>query len=170
MPFGLLTGLGAALSWGTMDVASALASRRVGSLLVTVGVVVVSAILLLALTLVTGAAIPTDAPTLATAALLGLIGAGAYFAYFTGLRVGPIAVVSGMVAAYGGLTVVLSVVLRGESLNAVQAFGAAVATGGVILTGVACEGDPRRWIPTRPRPGARTRDLSPRGGAAGSSR
>jgi DME family drug/metabolite transporter len=140
MPFGLLTGLGAALSWGTMDVASALASRRVGSLLVTVGVVVVSAILLLALTLLTGAAIPTDAPTLATAALLGLIGAGAYFAYFTGLRVGPIAVVSGMVAAYGGLTVVLSVVLRGESLNAVQAFGAAVATGGVILTGVAFDG------------------------------
>ena len=46
MPFGLLTGLGAALSWGTMDIASALASRRVGSLLVTAGVVVVSAVLL----------------------------------------------------------------------------------------------------------------------------
>jgi drug/metabolite transporter (DMT)-like permease len=140
MPFGLLTGLGAALSWGTMDVASALASRRVGSLLVTAGVVVVSAVLLLLLTLVTGTALPTDPPTLATAALLGLIGAGAYFAYFTGLRVGPIAVVSGMVAAYGGLTVVLSVVLRGETLTAIQAFGAAIATAGVILTGVAFDG------------------------------
>jgi DME family drug/metabolite transporter len=140
MPFGLLTGLGAALSWGTMDVASALASRRVGSLLVTAGVVVVSAVLLLLLTIVSGTPIPTDAPTLATAALLGLIGAGAYFAYFTGLRVGPIAVVSGMVAAYGGLTVVLSVVLRGETLTTVQAFGAAIATAGVILTGVAFEG------------------------------
>jgi drug/metabolite transporter (DMT)-like permease len=140
MPFGLLTGLGAALSWGTMDVASALASRRVGSLLVTAGVVVVSAALLLLLTLVSATALPTDPPTLATSALLGLIGAGAYFAYFTGLRVGPIAVVSGMVAAYGGLTVVLSVVLRGESLTAIQAFGAAVATAGVILTGVAFEG------------------------------
>jgi drug/metabolite transporter (DMT)-like permease len=140
MPFGLLTGLGAALSWGTMDVASALASRRVGSLLVTAGVVVVSAVLLLLLTLVSGTALPTDPPTLATSALLGLIGAGAYFAYFTGLRVGPIAVVSGMVAAYGGLTVVLSVVLRGETLTAIQAFGAAIATAGVILTGVAFEG------------------------------
>ncbi len=140
MPFGLLTGLGAALSWGTMDVASALASRRVGSLLVTAGVVVVSAALLLLLTLVSGTVPPSDAPTLATSALLGLIGAGAYFAYFTGLRVGPIAVVSGMVAAYGGLTVVLSVVLRGETLTAVQAFGAAIATAGVILTGVAFEG------------------------------
>src|SRR5215203_1308512 len=100
MPFGLLTGLGAALSWGTMDVASALASRRVGSLLVTVGVV------LFVVTLVSATEIPTDPPTVATAGLLGLVGAGAYFAYFTGLRVGPIAVVSGMVAAYGGLTVV----------------------------------------------------------------
>ena len=50
-------------------------------------------------------------------ALLGLIGAGAYCAYFTGLQVGPIAVVSGVVAAFGGLTVVLSVVFRGESLT-----------------------------------------------------
>jgi drug/metabolite transporter (DMT)-like permease len=140
MPFGLLTGLGAALSWGTMDVASALASRRVGSLLVTAGVVVVSAVLLLLLTLVSGTALTMDPPTLATSAILGLIGAGAYFAYFTGLRVGPISVVSGVVAAYGGLTVVLSVVLRGETLTATQAFGAAIATAGVILTGVAFEG------------------------------
>jgi drug/metabolite transporter (DMT)-like permease len=95
---------------------------------------------LILMTLVSGTPIPTDLRTLAVAALLGLIGAGAYLAYFTGLRVGPISVVSGMVAAYGGLTVVLSVGLRGESLTLTQAFGAAVATIGVILTGVAFEG------------------------------
>ena len=61
-------------------------------------------------------------------------------AYFNGLRVGPISVVSGMVAAYGGLTVVLSVVFRGESLTTVQALGATIATVGVILTGVAFGG------------------------------
>ena len=140
MPFGLLTGLGAALSWGTMDVVSALASRRVGSLIVTAGVIVVSAVLLGLIALATGTALPDDAATLATASVLGLIGAGAYFAYFNGLRVGPISVVSGMVAAYGGLTVVLSVAFRGETLTATQAFGAAIATAGVILTGVAFEG------------------------------
>jgi drug/metabolite transporter (DMT)-like permease len=123
-----------------MDVASALASRRVGSLRVTAGVVVASAVVLILMTLVSGTPVPTDLHTLAVAALLGLIGAGAYLAYFTGLRVGPISVVSGMVAAYGGLTVVLSVGLRGESLTLTQAFGAAVATIGVILTGVAFEG------------------------------
>ena len=140
MPFGLLTGLGAALSWGTMDVASALASRRIGSLLVTAGVILVSATWLLLLTFFSGTPAMPGLGTLAVCALLGLIGAGAYFCYFAGLRFGPISVVSGMVAAYGGLTVVLSVVLRGESLTLTQAFGAAIATAGVILTGVAFEG------------------------------
>ena len=89
---------------------------------------------------VAGTALPTDPTSLAMAGLLGLIGSGAYFSYFTGLRIGPISVVSGMVAAYGGLTVVLSVVFRGESLTGLQALGAAVATAGVILTGVAFSG------------------------------
>jgi drug/metabolite transporter (DMT)-like permease len=140
MPFGLLTGLGAALSWGTMDIATALASRRIGSLRVTATVQLICAVFLVGVGLVGGTTLPTDVATLGTATLLGLIGAGAYLAYFNGLRIGPISVVSGMVAAYGGLTVVLSVVLRGESLTGVQALGATVATVGVILTGVAFDG------------------------------
>jgi drug/metabolite transporter (DMT)-like permease len=85
-------------------------------------------------------------PTLAISALLGCIGAGAYLSYFTGLRIGPIAVVSGVVAAYGGLTVVLAVVLRHETLTLPQALGATVATIGVLLTGIAFEGG---WRSTR---------------------
>ena len=146
MPYGLLAGLGAALAWGTMDVASALASRRIGSLLVTLGVVVVSAVCLVLLAVVSATSLPTDPGALAASAALGVIGAGAYAAYFTGLRVGPISVVSGMVAAYGGLTVVLAVMLRGETLTTTQAVGAAIATLGVILTGVAFDGG---WRATR---------------------
>ena len=140
MPFGLLTGLGAALSWGTMDIATALASRRIGSLRVTAGVQLVCTVFLVLAGIVTGATLPTDPTSLASATVLGLIGAGAYLAYFNGLRVGPISVVSGMVAAYGGLTVVLSVAFRGETLTPLQALGAAIATLGVILTGVAFGG------------------------------
>lgn len=146
LPLGLLTGLGAALAWGSMDIASALASRRIGSLRVTAGVQLVGAAILIVVAALTNTALPTDPTALAMSVLLGLIGGGAYFAYFTGLRVGPIAVVSGMVAAYGGLTVVLSVVLRGETLTPLQALGASVATIGVILTGVAFEGG---WRSTR---------------------
>jgi len=143
MPFGLLTGLGAALSWGTMDIATALSSRLIGSLRVTAGVQLVCTGFLVLAGIVAGTTIPSDPTTLGMATLLGLIGAGAYFAYFTGLRIGPISVVSGMVAAYGGLTVVLSVVLRGESLTGLQALGATIATIGVILTGVAFGGSLR---------------------------
>jgi drug/metabolite transporter (DMT)-like permease len=138
--FGFLAGLGAALSWGTMDVASALASRRLGSLKVTAGIQIVSAVLLVALALGLGTALPSDPLVLAMAGLLGIVGAGAYLTYFTGLRIGPISLVSGVVAAYGGLTVVLAVLVRGESLTSVQALGAAVATLGVVLTAVAFDG------------------------------
>ena len=140
MPIGLLTGLGAALSWGTLDVFSALASRRIGSLRVTTGIQLVGASLIWLLAISTGVSFPTDPAVLVGGSLVGLAGAGAYLSYFTGLRMGPISVVSGMVAAYGGLTVILAVLFRGESLTPLQALGATVATVGVILTGVAFDG------------------------------
>ena len=146
MPFGLLTGLGAALAWGTLDVITALTSRVIGSLRVTAGMQVVTAILFGALIIATGTTLPAEPEAILLSVLLGFIGAGAYLAYFTGLQIGPIAVVSGVVAAFGGLTVVLSVVFRGESLTTVQAAGASVATVGVILTGIAFEGG---WRSTR---------------------
>ncbi len=146
MPVGLLTGLGAALSWGTLDLFSALASRRVGSLWVTTGMQIVGALLLAIIALVSGTRLPTDPYVLIAGALVGLAGAGAYLMYFTGLRIGPIAVVSGVVAAYGGLTVVLAVLVRGESLTPIQALGAAAATLGVVLTGISfAHGRPERF-------------------------
>jgi len=143
MPIGLLTGLGAALAWGSMDIASALGSRRLGSLNVTAGVQLVSAVLLVLVAIVTNTPPPSDPGLLLASAVLGLAGAGAYLAYFTGLRIGPISIVSGMVAAYGGLTVVLAVIFRGESLTGLQAIGAAIATVGVVLTAVAFDGGMR---------------------------
>lgn len=143
LPIGLLTGLGAALAWGSMDIASALGSRRLGSLNVTAGVQVVSAVLLAAVALAAGTVLPSDPVILIASALLGAVGAAAYLAYFTGLRIGPISIVSGMVAAYGGLTVVLAVLVRNESLTAIQALGAALATVGVVLTAVAFDGGMR---------------------------
>ncbi len=124
MPFGVLTGLTAALFWGTLDVITALTSRVIGSLRVTAGMQSVTALMFIAIFLATGTKLPTEPSSFGLALLLGFVGAGAYLSYFTGLQFGPIAVVSGMVAAFGGLTVVLAVVLRGESLTPLQAVGA----------------------------------------------
>ena len=143
MPLGLLYGLSAALAWGTTDLVSALTSRRIGSLLVAAGVTVVSAAWFVVITIVVRPDRDIDIAAYAPSILVGLLGAGGYMSFYSGLRVGPIAVVSGMVAAYGGLTVVLSVILRGETLTVLQAAGAAIATIGVILTGIAFSGGPR---------------------------
>jgi drug/metabolite transporter (DMT)-like permease len=144
MPIGLLTGLGAALAWGTLDLFSAIAGRRVGSLRVTTGIQLVGAAFVIILALAWSTPFPTDPRVIVGGALVGLAGAGAYLAYFTGLRIGPISVVSGVVAAYGGLTVVLAVIIRGETLTSTQALGAALATLGVILTGIHFDGGWRR--------------------------
>src|SRR6266446_4618099 len=144
MSFGLLAGLGAALAWGTMDVGSALAGRRLGSLAVTAGGQVVSAILLLGLLVASGQALPGDPRAIVVSAVVGIVGAAAYLSYFTGLRIGPISVVSGMVAAYGGVVVLLAVIVRSETLTPLQALGAVIATIGVVMTGVAFDGGWRR--------------------------
>ena len=146
MPIGLLTGLAAAVCWGTLDLFSALASRRIGSLRVTTGMQIVGAALVWVTAVATGTRLSTDPFVLVGGSLVGLAGAGAYLTYFTGLRIGPIAVVSGVVAAYGGLTVVLAVLLRGETLTTVQAAGAITSTIGVVMTGLAFD---QGWRNTR---------------------
>src|SRR4029453_2816614 len=58
-PFCLLTGLGAALAWGTLDIITALGSRVIGSVRVTAGMQFVSALLFVAILLETGTGLPT---------------------------------------------------------------------------------------------------------------
>jgi drug/metabolite transporter (DMT)-like permease len=66
MPFGLLTGLTAALFWGTLDVITALGSRVIGSLRVTAGMQSVTAVLFLVIFVATGATIPTEPASIAS--------------------------------------------------------------------------------------------------------
>ncbi len=144
MSAGLLLGLGAAVCWGLTDIAGALAGRRVGSLLALAFAQVLSVVVLVVVILAAPGAVRWDTAALPTAVAVGVGSAVAYLAFFTALRIGPITVVSPVVAAYGGLVVVLAVVLRGESLTLIQAVGAAVATLGVVLTGLSFDGGVRR--------------------------
>ena len=147
---GVLLGLTAALVWGTTDVVATLASRRVGSLAATAGTVLVSMVTLALLVLVTGTRLPEDPSVTVTALASGAISALAYLAFFTALRHGPITVVSPVVSLYGGLTVVLSVLLLGEQLAPLQAVGVVVATSGVVLAAVAFDQGIRSARPVGP--------------------
>ena len=140
MSSGLLLGLGAAVLWGLTDVTAALAGRRYGSLRVVVATQLVGVSVGVAI-LFGGLALGAPAPVLharpVTIALVcGLFAAIAYVGFFTALKIGPISVVSPVVSAYGGLTVLLAVVIRGETLSQLQAVGAVVSTVGVVLVGL----------------------------------
>ncbi|HEY0442779.1 MAG TPA: DMT family transporter [Candidatus Limnocylindrales bacterium] len=140
MPVGLLLGLGAALAWGLTDVCATLGGRRLGSLRVLAASQVVGFAFIAILGVSRGELVPSEAGATTMAVLVGLAGTGAYLSFFTALRIGPLSVVSPIAAAYGGLTVVLAVILTGERLTAIQGIGALVATGGVVLAGLVFDG------------------------------
>jgi uncharacterized membrane protein len=146
MPLGLDYGLIAALCWGSTDVMATIGSRRLGSLPVAAVAQATSLGAALVLAIILGAGLPSDPGALIHSLFFGAVAAGAYVSFFTALRIGPLAVVSPVVAAYGGLTVVLAVLLRGESLSPLQGFGAGLATAGVVLTGIVFDGG---WRGTR---------------------
>jgi drug/metabolite transporter (DMT)-like permease len=140
VPLGLAYGLGAALMWGLTDVTATFGGRRIGSLRVLVASHVVGVAVLAGLAAILGLTLPTDPLLIATVVAVGLAGTGAYLSFFTALRIGPLSVVSPITAAYGGLTVVLAVIFRGESLSPPQALGAAIATAGIALAGLVFDG------------------------------
>src|SRR5882757_7926363 len=140
MPLGLGHGLIAAICWGSTDVMASIAGRRLGSLHVVMVAQLASVAVAILLAFSHGVGFPSDPFALFLSALFGAIAAGAYVSFFTALRIGPLSVVSPVVAAYGGLTVVLSVLLRGETLTPLQAIGAALATLGVVLIGLVSDG------------------------------
>jgi uncharacterized membrane protein len=150
MTSGLVLGLTAALFWGLTDVTAAVAGRRFGSLPTLAIAQATSLVLLLALGLASEGRLPITPGVAPQAALFGLLASVAYITMFTGLAIGPVSVVSPSVAAYGGLTVVLSVIVLGETVAPLQWVGAAIGTFGVALTALRFEG------PTRgPRPVSR---------------
>ena len=147
MPIGLVLGLLASLAWGVTDLAGALAARRLGSVGVLAGTQITSLAILVAIALANTSLLSTSAlPGFATGLGLGVVAAVAYLSFYTALRIGPISVVSPVVAAYGGLTVVLAVIFRGESLGPVQALGALIATTGIVLTGLVLDGRATRLV------------------------
>lgn len=143
---GLAYGLFAAFVWGFTDICAALAARRLGGLATVAAVQATSFAGLCLFAFVTADGSAFDLSVAPRAAVLGIASAVAYISFFTGLGLGPIAVVSPVASAYGGLTVVLAVVLLGERLTTSQAVGAGLATIGILSVGLRVDG---HWRSTR---------------------
>lgn len=141
MPVGLLLGLVASLGWGALDIAVALSTRTVGTLRVLVGSQLVSFGTLVAIAVLFPVALgssPLDG--ILSGIPLGVLAAAVYLAYFMALHLGPLSIVSPVVVAYGGVTVALAVVIRGEILSGQQAAGVLLVTAGVALAGLVLDG------------------------------
>jgi drug/metabolite transporter (DMT)-like permease len=128
----MLYGLIAAAGWGLSSVAAAHAARRMGtliSLLVSQATGTVVLIIVLA-------GMHPHLPALPGPAMLGLIGAGAlsligWLTYYRALEHGPVGIVSGAAATYGGVTALLALVVLGEPLGRFGGIGNALAVAGV---------------------------------------
>jgi len=130
----VIFGLAAAFGWGLGDLWAGMAGRRIGSgrtlVVAQVSVAIVaSLIVIVARPDLSG--LPKVVPWLVPAAFLG---AAAYATLYRGLELGPIAVVSPVLATYAVLPVFLSVVLLDESLGAAEWAGAAITIAGAVLT------------------------------------
>lgn len=148
----MIFGLGSAIAWGLADVGAAVVGRRLGSL----ATVVIAQLSGLAVVLVVYTAErPPWTGSGGDVALLaanGAIAAIAYVALYRALELGPIALVSPIVAAYAVPAIALAVVLLGESFGGVASAGIAVTVLGVALTstdlrGVAADRASRAGVP-----------------------
>jgi drug/metabolite transporter (DMT)-like permease len=130
----VIYGLAAALGWGLSDLWAAMSGRRIGSGRTVVVAQVAAAVVVTILVLIARpdlSGIPTVAPWLVPNAFLG---AAAFATLYRGLQLGPIAVVSPVLASYAVVPVLLSVVLLGETLGGWEVVGVVVTIAGVVLT------------------------------------
>jgi drug/metabolite transporter (DMT)-like permease len=61
------------------------------------------------------------------------IGGGGYFVFYRALELGPIALVSPIVAAYAAITILMAVIIIGETLTGLALWGVIVTLLGVVL-------------------------------------
>ena len=129
----LVLGLIAAVGWGMADYLAALSTRRVGTLRTMLWMQASSLALLLVVVVPLGKVPPLDVETAALAIGMGALGAVMLAALYRGLALGPVAIVSPVVAANAAVTVVLAVTLLGERLSAQQIAGIIATIAGVAL-------------------------------------
>jgi drug/metabolite transporter (DMT)-like permease len=130
----VIYGLAAAIGWGLSDLWAAMSGRRIGSGRTVVVAQVTVAVVMSVLVLIVRpdlSGIPAVAPWLVPNAFLG---AAAFATLYKGLQLGPIAVVSPVLASYAVVPVLLSVILLGETLGEWEVVGVLVTIAGAALT------------------------------------
>lgn len=130
----MIYGLAAALGWGAGDFGAAVVGRRLGSVATVVIAQLAGLLTLVLLVLAVRPAWNVPAGTMAGIAANGIIAAAAYLLLYRALELGPVALVSPVVAAYAVITIALAIALLGEALPGIVLAGALTTVAGVVLT------------------------------------
>jgi drug/metabolite transporter (DMT)-like permease len=129
----MIYGLLAALSWGVAALVAAVAARRIGAFR-TVLIGEIAALTGFGLLFLLGHPSLRGVGQVAWLLVLaGMIGVVAYLACYRGLESGHVGLVSAISASYGGVIVILSVLLLGERLTPATAGGVVLTVTGVVL-------------------------------------
>ncbi|HEY2200714.1 MAG TPA: EamA family transporter [Solirubrobacteraceae bacterium] len=126
-------GLGAALSWGLADYFAAVASRGIGALRVVLGFHLFALVPLTVLVLATGDLAHVTAHQLVFFVGIGAVGWVSYLAFYGALAIGPISVLSPIVSGYAAITVLLAVVIAGDTLSGAQSAAVGITIVGAML-------------------------------------
>ena len=129
----MIYGLAAALGWGLSDLWAAMSGRRIGSGRTLVIAQIAAALLVSLLLIVVGPSLDRIPSVAAWLVVNAFLGAAAFAFLYRALQLGPIAVISPVLATYAVVPVLLSVVLLGESLDAVSGIGVTVTIAGAVL-------------------------------------
>ncbi len=126
-------GVGAAVAFGFGDYAAAMSSRRAGVALTALGMQVIGVVVFAVLIAALGRWPRFAWEQVPWAFALALVGTASLVALYRAFALGPIAVVSPVVASYAALSVVGIVVFLGERLTAGQVVAIAVTFVGVVI-------------------------------------
>ena len=130
----MIFGLGAAFGWGLADLLAALSGRRIGSWATVVIAQLCSAVAITIVFVVVRPDLGEFGRIAWWLAPNSVIAAGAYLSLYRALELGPVAVVSPVLASYAVIPVLLAVALLGESLRGPQLAGVIVTIVGAVLT------------------------------------
>jgi drug/metabolite transporter (DMT)-like permease len=130
----VIFGLLAAVGWGLADVTTPFAARKIGSVLTTFVAQFAGLAVLAAIVFAFGLGFHAPMPEAVILISSGFfVGGAGYLVFYRALELGPIALVSPIVAAYAAITILLAVVILHEKLAGIALVGVIVTLLGVFL-------------------------------------
>ncbi len=127
-------GLAAALGWGLADLSAAVCGRRIGSFMTLALAQIAGLVLLLVFWPLLQLQLHVTPTAVALLVANGVMSSVAYIALYRALELGPVALVSPIVAAYAAISVILAVTFMHESVRGMVLVGMLVTLAGVVLT------------------------------------